>query len=77
MRQGEFRSAFAGETQGGFRPEGSVDLMALGRGLGRALGDALTAPLPQEWRALLSRLDDPGARQRIREGATWRMANGE
>ena len=64
MRQGEFRSAFAGETQGGFRSEGPVDLMAIGRGLGRALGDALNAPLPQEWRVLLSRLDDKSARPR-------------
>ena len=64
MRQGEFRSAFAGETQSGFRSEGPVDLVAIGRGLGRALGDALNAPLPQEWRVLLSRLDDKGVRPR-------------
>jgi hypothetical protein len=72
MRQGEFRSAFAGETQGGFRSEGPVDLMVIGRSLGRALNGALTAPLPPEWRALLSRLDDAGSRQRTHEG---RMAN--
>ena len=72
MRQGEFRSAFAGETQGGFRSEGPVDLMAIGRGLGRALGDALTAPLPQEWRVLLSRLDDKSPRQRSPGGRTER-----
>ena len=64
MRQGEFQSAFAGETQGGFRSEGPVDLMAIGRGRGRALGDAINAPLPQEWRALLSRLDEKGLRPR-------------
>ena len=75
MRQGEFRSAFAGETQGGFRSEGPVDLMAIGRGLGRALGDALSAPLPPEWRALLSRLDAAAARRPRREGQ--RTANGE
>ena len=76
MRQGEFRSAFAGETQGGFRSEGPVDLMVIGRGLGRALGDALNAPLPQEWRALLARLDEPRPRHRSRE-ANGRMANDE
>jgi hypothetical protein len=70
MRQGEFRSAFAGETQGGFRPDDPVDLTALGRSLGRALSDALEEPLPQDWRALLSRLDE------ARDGE-WRMAGGE
>ncbi|HEX8168348.1 MAG TPA: hypothetical protein VF601_21495 [Beijerinckiaceae bacterium] len=75
MRQGDFRSAFAGETQGGLRPDGPIDLGAIGRTLGRALSDALAEPLPEEWRALLSRLDD--RRSRDRSLGERRMAHGE
>lgn len=59
MLTAEFSTAFAGELEAPRGRAGPFDRVLVGRALGQIFAEALAQPLPEEWRSLLQRLDEP------------------
>lgn len=58
MLRAEFSSVFGGELEAPRGRAGPFERALIGRGLSQIFADALSQPVPEEWRSLLQRLDE-------------------
>lgn len=58
MLRAEFSSVFLGDLDKTRGRAGPFDRALVGRGLSQIFADALSQPVPEEWRRLLQRLDE-------------------
>lgn len=58
MLRADFSSAFLGQPETRHGRAGPFDRALVGRGLGQMFADALSEPIPDDWRKLLQSLDE-------------------